>query len=252
MKRFPIVLLYLAVPALVFVGMQESARHDRSFRALAETAQAREQLRAEDVKALHKRIEQQSQSLEAQVTTLQDDLRFALATSRSLQNELVAVRSTLKQEIAARETGYDLHSSNLVALAAEISKANAEISPLKQDLAATKASLVADIEAGRQARQQLSAQYNATHATQGNLVAMLEQLASARRARAVAQQQIADQLMAEAEDISRLVQRAGQTGEALVATEDATVRVAEVVEREDVGATSTNATDTSNAGTVVE
>ena len=164
-----------------------------------------------------------------QVATLAADLDTALATADELRQSLRLLRGQCAAEVVANAETLELHELQLASISTDVTSNRSSIEPLRRDLHEAKQQFAADLAREREAREQLTTQYNAAFVTQADLADALQELATSSRARAIPQQQIASQMESEANALERLVQRAAGPTDELVLDQNDSIRVAEVL-----------------------
>lgn len=229
MKYFPHVLPYFAIAIMGFIGLQESARYDRNIRSLQNAIAGNEVRVDEREQVLRRDIKAKMQAYDRQVATLATDLGTALATADELRQSLRLLRDQCAAEVVAHMETLELHEAQLASISTDVTATRDSIEPLRRDLRETKQQIAADLAKEREAREQLTTQYNAAFVTQADLADALQELATSSRARAIAQQRIASQMESEANALERLVQRAAGPTDELVVDQNDNIRVAEVV-----------------------
>ncbi|MEO8497080.1 MAG: hypothetical protein ABI614_18565 [Planctomycetota bacterium] len=211
MKHYPVILLYILVPVIGLLGIQDSARHDRTDAALQRSVKTATEDGAMRLKAtvreLQQDLEHQSHNFEARVAQLRRQLESSLAAADSLQ-----------QEVAALQTQLDDNSERLAA----------------------------DIERERDARELLSQKCDSAFGKQTDIVNIFQELADSSRARALAEQRVSELAALEAATLTRLAAQVTQDVTQLADADDADdllVAVAVTHEAEPAAATATD-TDT--------
>jgi hypothetical protein len=222
MKNYPVVILYLMVSVLGLIGLNDSVRQhrkDNSLQRSVEVATQRNEAQLQAMRGLRQDLNRQKQEYETQASQLRTKL-----------NSTLTISDTLQQEVASHSDENELQAKQVALLSTELAEVRNQIEPLRQEVQETAQRFADALEQERDARQQISEQYDFAFGKQNDLMNIFQQLADAIQARAVAEQQVAEQAAAEAANLARLAAQATQDMTRLAGADAAEgVRVAQSI-----------------------
>ncbi len=219
MKNYPVVILYVMVSVLGLIGLNDSVRQhrkDNSLQRSVEVATQRNEAQLQAMRGLRQDLNRQKQEYETQASQLRTKL-----------NSTLTISDTLQQEVASHSDENELQAKQVALLSTELAEVRNQIEPLRQEVQETAQRFADALEQERDARQQISEQYDFAFGKQNDLMNIFQQLADAIQARAVAEQQVAEQAAAEAANLARLAAQATQDMTRLADAEG--VRVAQSI-----------------------